>query len=142
MNGGALLGACALLATSTAWSQDPIAGDRAMLRCLVTYAGTTHEVRSHPVDDPYTVASTDIGGRFWFKPVMVGEGRRVDYIALYAYQDTRRQPILVQEAKYLPPFPIAPHDRAPLNLTGQQHLYAGAVERELIFSCTLEGHAP
>jgi hypothetical protein len=45
----------------------------------------------------------------------------------------------VQEAKYLPPFRVT--DK-PYPLTGEQHLYAGPVERELIYSCTLEGLQP
>ena len=67
-----------------------------------------------------------------------GLDHRADYI-LYAYLDTRRQPILVQEAKYLPPY----HSGVtPYLLTGEQHIYAGEVERELIYHCTLEGVAP
>jgi hypothetical protein len=38
-------------------------------------------------------------------------------------------------------FEQAAHDK-PYPLTGEQHLYAGVVERELIYSCTLEGIAP
>lgn len=131
-------GTVTLCAASAALAQT----ETALLRCQVTYAGTTHEVQARPVDDPYTVPRVDIGGRFWFKPVVVGVGRRVDYVALYAYQDTRRQPILVQEAKYLAPFARAPRADGVLNLTGEQHLYAGVVERELIYHCTLEGHEP
>jgi hypothetical protein len=110
-----------------------------LLRCEVTYAGATQVVEARPVEDPYPVPSVDIGGRFRFKAVMVGQGERVDHIALYAYLDTRRQPILVQEAKYLPPFRTG---AAPYPLTGEQHLFAGPVERELIYQCTLEGVAP
>jgi hypothetical protein len=107
-----------------------------LLRCEVTYAGTTHQVQARVVQDPYPVPSVDIGGRFLFKPVMVGQGDRVDYIKLYTYLDGRRQPVLLHMAKYLPPFrPTA----VPVPLTGQQYLYGGPVERELIYSCTLEG---
>lgn len=107
-----------------------------LLRCKVTYAGTTHTVDARPVADPYSVPSTEIGGRFLFKPVMVGNARRVDYIKLYAYLDASRQPVLIQEAKYFPPFQ---RTAKPFLLTGVQHLYGGPVERELIYSCTLEG---
>ena len=107
-----------------------------LLRCQVTYAGTTHTVEARPVADPYTVASREIGGRFLFKPVMVGNARRIDYIKLYAYLDASRQPVLIQEAKYFPPFK---RSAKPYLLTGVQHLYGGPVERELIYSCTLEG---
>ncbi len=110
-----------------------------LLRCQVTYAGTTHMVEAAPVADPYPVPSVDIGGRFRFKAVMVGSAARVDRILLYAYLDTKRQPILIQQAKYLPPFRAS---ATPYALTGEQHLYGGPVERELIYSCTLEGMAP
>jgi hypothetical protein len=110
-----------------------------LLRCQVSYAGTTHVVEARPVADPYPVASVDIGGRFRFKAVMVGDANRVDRVLLYAYLDTRKQPILIQQAKYLPPYPTS---ATPYVLTGEQHLYAGPVERELIYSCTLQGVAP
>jgi hypothetical protein len=110
-----------------------------LLRCEVSYAGTTHVIEARPVADPYPVASVDIGGRFRFKAVMVGDATRVDRVLLYAYLDARRQPILIQEAKYLPPYQSS---TTPYLLTGEQHLYAGPVERELIYSCTLQGVAP
>ncbi|MES2877630.1 MAG: hypothetical protein V4713_04345 [Pseudomonadota bacterium] len=110
-----------------------------LLRCDVTYAGSTHVIEARPVADPYPVASVDIGGRFRFKAVMVGDLAHVDYIKLYAYLDASRQPLLVQEAKYLPPFQVT---STPYRLTGEQHLYAGPVERELMYSCTLEGAQP
>ena len=109
-----------------------------LLRCEVTYAGTTHTVEARPIANPYIVASVGIGGRFLFKPVMVGTPQRIDYIKLYAYLDASRQPVLIHEAKYLPPFR---RSNKPYALTGEQHLYAGTVERELIYSCTLAGVA-
>ena len=110
-----------------------------MLRCDVNYAGSTQVIETSPVADPYPVASVDIGGRFWFKAVMVGHATQVDYIKLYAYLDTRQQPLLIQEVKYLPPFQFT---QTPYLLTGTQHLYAGPVERELVYSCTLQGVQP
>ena len=109
-----------------------------LLRCQVTYAGTTHTVDARPVADPYPVASSDIGGRFLFKPVMVGNAQRIDYIKLYAYLDTNRHPVLIQQATYRPPFK---RSTKPYLLTGVQHLYAGPVEKALMYSCTLEGVA-
>ena len=109
------------------------------LRCELTYAGTTQLVQATPVADPYPVASVDIGGRFWFKPVMVGEGDRLDYVKLYTYLATHKQPLLLQEAIYRPPFQSG---ESPHALTGEQHLYGGPVERELTYSCTLQGVQP
>lgn len=110
-----------------------------LLRCYVTYAGSTQIIEASPVADPYPVASVDIGGRFRFKAVMVGSVAHLDYIKLYAYLDASRQPLLVQQASYLPPFKAT---STPYPLTGEQHLFAGPVERELIYSCTLEGVQP
>jgi hypothetical protein len=90
-----------------------------LLRCQVTYAGATQEIQAAPVADPYPVASVDIGGRFRFKAVMVGSAAQVDHIALYAYLQTRRQPLLLQQAIYQPPFAATVQ---PYALTGEQHL--------------------
>ena len=106
------------------------------LRCQLTYAGSTQNLEATPVTNPYPVASVDVGGRFRFKAVMVGEGTQLDYIKLYAYLDTRRQPVLVQQITYLPPFV------ATASLTGKQFVYAGEVERELQYECSLQGVAP
>jgi len=117
----------------------PAAHAEPLLRCEVAYAGTTHVIEARPVADPYPVPSVDIGGRFRFKAVMVGNAATVERILLYAYLDAKRQPILVQQAKYLPPYTVS---ATPYRLTGEQHLYAGVVERELMYSCTLEGIQP
>ena len=109
------------------------------LHCQVTYAGTAHTIVARPVTDPYSVPSVDIGGRFAFKAVMVGQAEQVDRIALYAYMDAQPHPVLIHQAKYLPPYPRS--DR-PVLLTGLQHLYAGPLERELMYSCTLQGLTP
>ena len=111
------------------------------LRCDVTYAGTSHLVVARPVQDPYVQPTVDIAERFLFKPVMVGAGQEVDRINLYVYQVTRSTPVLVQQAKYLPPF-AWPADGSPWPLTGRQHLYAGPLERELIYSCALHRGLP
>lgn len=117
------------------------AGAAARLVCDVSYAGTTHTLLAEPVTDPYTVPAQDVGGRFRFKPVLVGQGDRVDRVALYAYFNTPQQPVLIQQAKYLPPF-APPGHQGPIALTGQQHLYAGHMERELIYRCSLHGVQP
>jgi hypothetical protein len=117
------------------------AGAAPRLVCELGYAGALHTVQADPVAEPYGVPAQDVGGRFRFKPVLVGEGERVDRVVLYAYFNTPQQPVLIQEAKYLPPF-APPGHRGPIPLTGRQHLYAGQMERELIYSCTLHGVQP
>jgi len=110
-----------------------------LLHCEVSYAGSTHVVQARPVTDPYSVPSVDIGGRFYFKAIMVGTTAQLDYIKLYAYLDTARQPVLVQQVTYLPPFPSGPQ---PFPLTGRQHVFASPVERELMYQCNLQGGQP
>ena len=109
------------------------------LRCDVTYAGHTQVLTARPVRDPYSVEAVDIGGRFFFKMVMVGRADRIDHILIYAYLDQEPRPVIVQQSKYLGPF----HATArPYLLTGEQRVYAGPVERELIYTCWLGGVRP
>ncbi|WP_233204899.1 hypothetical protein [Limnohabitans sp. 15K] len=110
-----------------------------LVTCQVTYAGATQTVVARPVADPYPVPSVDIGGRFAFKAVMVGDAQKVERMVLYAYLVAQPHPVLIHQAKYLPPFP---RSVTPWAFTGQQHVYGGPQERELIYSCTLEGWAP
>ena len=107
-----------------------------LLRCGLTYAGSTQTLEARPVSDPYLVESVDVGGRFRFKAVVVGSGAQPQFVKLYAYLDTKRQPVLVQQATYLPPFIMGQ------SLTGRQYLYAGPVERELQYECHLTEVAP
>ncbi len=109
------------------------------LQCELTYAGVTQVLLATPVDDPYAVPSVDVGGRFRFKVVMVGRGAQPDYIKTYAYLETRRQPVLVQQVSYYPPFPASGQGQ---RLTGKQFVYAGPVERELQYECLLHGVQP
>lgn len=110
-----------------------------LLHCDVTYAGSTHVIEARMVADPYPVASVDIAGRFRFKAVMVGQGARIDTIKLYTYLETPRQPVLIHQATYRPPFPVP---SGTDGLTGEQRVYGGPKERELIYRCTLQEVAP
>ena len=111
------------------------------LHCNLSYAGATQTVQAWPVPDPYTVPSVDVRGRFRFKPVLVGTPERLERVNLYVYFMTDTQPVLVQQAKYLPPFDGPTGGRA-LRLTGEQRVYAGPLERELIYNCQLLRGAP
>lgn len=110
-----------------------------LLHCDVTYAGSTQTVETRVVADPYPVASVDIAGRFRFKAVMVGRDTLIDYIKLYAYVETPRQPVLIQQLTYRPPFLVT---NVPDGLTGEQRVYAGPRERELLYRCSLQEVAP
>lgn len=109
------------------------------LHCDVVYAGASHAVDADPGGDPYTTKSVDIAGRFAFKAVMLGSAERLDAIKLYAYYQTRRQNILIQETRYLPPFR---YSDVPGSLSGHQYLYAPPLGRELQYGCALTEGKP
>lgn len=106
-----------------------------LLRCQIDQGGTLQTIEAAPVTDPYTVKAVDINGRFRFKAVVVGEAGKVEYVKLYVYNALKRQPVLLQEAKYLAPVPSA--TAAPDALTGVQYLYSLSLERELKYGCAL-----
>ena len=88
-----LLAGLLVLTLTPAWSSPE-------LHCDLEVNG---EVQHHVfpmVSNPYTVTSIDIGERFRFKAVVLGEGDRVDLVNIYAYYQTRRQPMLMQHAKH------------------------------------------
>lgn len=111
-----------------------------LLRCEVDHGGRTWRVDTAPVADPYGVQPLDIGGRFRFKAVMVGDERQVEYVKLYAYYQTRRTPVLLHEAKYLAPKASA--DPAGTPLTGEHTVFSPHLEREMRYHCTLHEAAP
>ncbi|MES2039065.1 MAG: hypothetical protein V4495_14625 [Pseudomonadota bacterium] len=115
-------------------SQLPCAA-KPLLRCYVSYAGSMQTIESQIVQDPYDVKTTDIGERFTFKAVMVGKTQQIDYIKLYAYFQTRRSDVPVHQATYRPPFKVTTKESP---LTPQNSVYAGDVERELQYRCTLQ----
>ena len=116
------------------------ASTAAQLQCQVTYAGTTHTVLAEPVQDPYPVPAVDIGGRFRFKPIVVGTAQQVERVLVYAYLVEGAQALLIHQAKYLPPWTEV--TQPPRSLTGQQFLYAGPLERELQYNCSWLGGRP
>lgn len=107
------------------------------LHCQVSYADIDVFLTAKAVDNPYTVAPVDVAGRFLIKPVLVQSAQTAGYVAIYIYDQSRPQPMLIQEAKYLGPF-----DLSGASLTGEQHLYAGPLERELIYNCHLSKAIP
>ena len=115
-----------------------------LLRCGVTYAGTTQIIEQHLLHDlntddladtggAYTQPASDIAGRFLFKSILLGRGRALEVIKIYVYYQAER-PVLIQETKLLPPFRIS---TTPNGLTGLQFVHAGPLERELQYGCAL-----
>lgn len=117
----------------------PVAHAKPYLRCEVTYAGLTHEIVAHPVANPYLVKPVDIAERFSFKVVMASRKKKLEHVLIYTYLNQDTRPLLVQQVKYTRPFQTLPN---PYLLTGEQHVYAGPIERELIYRCWLGGSQP
>ncbi|MDI1259878.1 hypothetical protein [Aquabacterium sp.] len=110
-----------------------------VLRCQVRYASDTIHIETRPVANPYTVTSQDIGERFRFKAVMVGNDRQVDYIALYAYDMAMPgAPLLIHEVVHQPPF--SSNTTVP-GLTGWNHAYSARLGREMVYGCALTNKA-
>ncbi len=127
-----------------AWAWLTPAAAAPVLRCQIDQGGTTRVLDFTPVTDPYSVRAVDINGRFRFKAVVVGDARHIDYIKLYAYSQTRRQPVLLHVAKYLAPVAVPQMLQTPQTpqasfaaLTGHQYLYSPQRERELQYGCAL-----
>lgn len=108
--------------------------NQALLRCNVTYAGSTQIIETTISSDPYAAPIHDISGRFSFKAVMIGDHKKLNYIKLYAYLQGRDVDAPIHQATYKNPIQIARKMRA---LTPINYLYAGEVERELQYQCFL-----
>lgn len=66
---------------------------------------------------------------------MVGNAQQVDYVKLYTYFPSARQPVLLHEATYLAP--VVQTGSTPAALTGLNTVYSPSLERELQYQCTL-----
>lgn len=127
---------CALAATtfSGALLASPV------LRCQFNQSGSSRVVDFSPVKDPYGVEAIDINGNFRFKAVVIGDEHQVEYIKLYTYYLSKRQPVLMHEAKYSAP--VIQAGSSSTALTGLNFLYSPRLERELQYGCALLEVAP
>lgn len=105
------------------------------LRCQITQSGQTQVRDFAPTTNPYEATAIDLNGSFRFKAVVVGSAQRLDYVKIYTYYQTRRQPVLLQAVKYLSP--ALPSGAAADALTGTHFLYSPRLGRELQYGCTL-----
>jgi hypothetical protein len=111
-----------------------------LLRCQIDQGGKVQVLDSIPVADPYSVEAVDINGRFRFKAVVIGDKQHIEYIKLYVYSQTKRQPVLLHLAKYLAP--VAAAGSASSALTGINYVYSPQLERELQYGCALLEKTP
>lgn len=111
-----------------------------LLRCQIEQGAVTKVLDTAPVDDPYSVAAVDINGRFRFKAVVMGDAQHVDYVKLYVYATTKRQPRLLHQANFREP--ATSREAQPMMLTGVNYVYSPQLEREIKYSCTLLENPP
>lgn len=110
------------------------------LRCQVSLNGSTHQHTFKPMRNPYEAGSVDLDDRFRFKAVVVGETQTVEHVHLYVYYLTRRQPMLLQHAKYVQP--QAQPQPLPDALTGRVAVYSPVLGKELAYACALHEVLP
>lgn len=106
-----------------------------LLRCHIDQGGTASVVDFKPVADPYGVKPVNVNDRFRFKAVVIGDAVHVEYIKLYVYAHTKREPMLLHQTSYL--LPTTAPDAQPMALTGVNHVYAPGLEREMQYGCAL-----
>lgn len=111
-----------------------------LLRCNFEVNAQTYQHDFKPVADPYTVESVDLGGRFRFKAVVLGDDHQVRLINLYASYQTRRQPMILQQMQYVAP--VAQRDPPTDALTGRVFLYSPFLGKELQYACALHEVSP
>lgn len=128
-----------LLGAALTASVDTAAAAAPTLHCHIEQGGTVQDLQFGAVSDPYGVPAIAINNRFRFKAVVVGEGDKISYIKLYTYYTTRRQPMLLQESKYLAPQVQVGAD--PAALTGIVYVYSPLLGREMQYGCALRGDA-
>ena len=112
----------------------------AELHCDIEVNGEVSHHVFAPTLDPYTAKSIDIGERFRFKAVALGQGDDIELVNIYAYYQTRRQPMLMQHVKHL--HPMALDGPKPDALTGKVALYSPVLGKELAYQCALHKTAP
>ncbi|MBU0753330.1 MAG: hypothetical protein KJ787_14565 [Gammaproteobacteria bacterium] len=105
------------------------------LHCQVGQAGEVLSVDVRPGANPYDFKAVDIRGNFRFRAVVIGDERTIEYIKLYTYYQTRQQPVLMHQVKYLAP--AMPGVGRTVPLTGVVQLFSPRLGREIQYSCTL-----
>ncbi|MEX8519461.1 MAG: hypothetical protein AB3X44_13200 [Leptothrix sp. (in: b-proteobacteria)] len=108
----------------------------ARLRCDVDQGGELRQFEFAPQADPYTPRPIDIGRHFRFKAVVVGSDTAVEYVKLYAYFQTSRQPVLLQQTTYLAPVP-QPVAAGAHALTGTVDVFSPELGRQMRYGCAL-----
>jgi hypothetical protein len=100
------------------------------LQCKIFAGGEDHQFVFKPTLHPYTAKPIDLE-RFRFKAILSANAEHIENIKITVSYRTDKQPLILQQATYLPPF--VSHQ----SLTGRQQLYSPNLGRELIYECTM-----
>lgn len=100
------------------------------LQCKLFAGGEDHQFIFVPTPHPYRAKPIDLE-RFRFKAIVSANAEHIENIKITVSYRTDKQPLILQQATYLPPF--VSHQ----SLTGRQHLYSPNLGRELIYECTM-----
>jgi len=88
------------------------------VECTYSADGASSTVRVDPAPDPYRVPELPAGDRFAIKFVYVTAPPDLASLRVYTFQVTDGTPVIVNEAKYLPPFATG-----SAGFTGHQRVY-------------------
>jgi len=100
------------------------------LQCKLFAGGEDHQFIFIPTAHPYRAKPIDLE-RFRFKAVLSANAEHIENIKITVSYRTEKQPLILQQATYLPPFV------SYQSLTGRQQLYSPNLGRELIYDCTM-----
>ena len=106
-----------------------------LLKCHFEVNAERSEKTFTPTTDPYTVDSVNLADRFRFKAVVLGNNTQVDLINVYVSYQTERQPMVLQQVKFVAP--VAQVQPMPDALTGRVALYSPFLGKELQYGCAL-----
>ncbi|MFZ5891802.1 MAG: hypothetical protein ACOY0T_12170 [Myxococcota bacterium] len=105
------------------------------VECTLNYATTTQVVKVRATREPYAVRPTLVAERFAFKAVFTEGAGGTASINLYVYSRTPEGDRLLQEVKYVAPFPGSAAN-AKFGFTGHQFVYSNDA-REFDYWCAL-----
>jgi len=108
-----------------------------VLRCQLEEGGEVRIVETLQGSNPYDFKAIDLGSRFRFRAVVIGNANAIEYIKLYAYYRKEKISVLMHQVTYHAP--RVPEAGATAELTGLVTLYAPPLGRQLQYSCDLAG---
>lgn len=108
---------------------------------LCTFQGLSVEqtLRFVAHASPYEAELIKINDHFQFRAVLLStDGVTLDSVGLYTYYPTRGKSVLLHAVHHKAPFAIATDG----GLDGTHRIYSPVYEREIRYSCKLEGRQP